>query len=153
MVYSILLKLLCGAWHALPFPLKCNILNIEATVGQWLWRRNCKQRALAQPPLVPVWDIDGSRKGIRTKLLQCASKMRAPCRTFTEPLNKRVNGVEFGRRTNNRLNLQKRCFLLLLPVGDSYVAVSGRTNKHDGGAESTVYSGVPVVSRRSTVCP
>ena len=37
-------------------------------------------------------------------------------------------------------------------IGCTSVAVSGRSNKHDGGSESTVYSGVPVISRRSTVC-
>jgi len=38
-------------------------------------------------------------------------------------------------------------------TGSTSAAVSGWGNKHGGGSESTVYSGVPVVSRRSTVCP
>jgi len=45
-----------------------------AAVAQWLRRCTCTQQTWVQLPLVPVWVIGGSGKGIGPKLLPCANK-------------------------------------------------------------------------------
>ena len=59
---------------------KMNCISVRAAVAQWLRFRTCAQRTWVQFPLVPIWVIDGSRKGIRPKLLSCTLVPRYLCR-------------------------------------------------------------------------
>ena len=67
-----------------------------AAEAQWLRRSTCPQRTWVQIPLVSMWVIGGGRKGIRSKLLPCASKSRTLVGT-SKPLNRGVNDVKFRR--------------------------------------------------------
>ena len=59
-------------------------------MAQWWRQRTCTQQTWVQFPLVPIWVTDGGRKGIWPKVLPNLVGM-------SEPLNKLVNDVKFGR--------------------------------------------------------
>jgi len=71
--------------------------------SQWLRWSTCTQQAWVQFPLVSIWIIGGSRKGIWPKLLPCASKVLSWYRYpgilvgMSEPANNRVNKIKFRR--------------------------------------------------------
>ena len=65
-------------------------------MAQWLRRRTCAQRTWVYFLLVPMWVIGGGRKGVRPKLVPCASKDSTLIGT-SQPLCKGVNDFKFGR--------------------------------------------------------
>ena len=81
---------------------------------QWLRWLTCTQQAWVQFPLVSIWIIGGSRKGIWPKLLPCASKVLSWYRYpgilvgMSEPSNNRVNKIKFRRNKRRQKGEEKR---------------------------------------------